>query len=124
MDSKADSSASTSAFHAGLIPSLLLRNLVVAQTQQVWSCREGVEEINHDRAKRTPEFAKKTFVRFLIFFACCFFSQAALSSQLGRLASRLRIAHKFNMWIERENNPAQWGWLAARKLAATGENIS
>ena len=40
MEPRADSSAAASAFHAGLIPSLLLRNLVVAQTQQ-WDGLEG-----------------------------------------------------------------------------------
>jgi hypothetical protein len=92
-------------FMLGLILSLLLRNLVVAQAQQggwtpagvlvvdptesdqsgigsnrwkvatrgeVWSCRKGVESRFSARAKRTPGFTEKNFVRFLIFFACCF----------------------------------------------------
>ena len=40
---------------------------------------------------------------------------ASQSSQLGLPASRLRIAHKSNMWIEGGNNPAQWGGLDGKK---------
>jgi hypothetical protein len=44
----------------------------VATKGEVWSCREGVGVPLFDRAKRTPGFVEKNFVRLLIFFACCF----------------------------------------------------
>jgi hypothetical protein len=72
MDPSADSSASASAFHAGLIPSLLLRNLVVAQTQQVWSCGEGVVVPDSDPGKRIPKFTENNFRWENIVSACCF----------------------------------------------------
>ena len=66
--------------------SLLLRNLVVAQAQEVWSCREGVEEVNHDRGKRTLRFAEKNFRLAKYFFACCFLVSVFTTSQLRRFA--------------------------------------
>jgi hypothetical protein len=49
----------------------------------VWSCREGVEEVNRDRGKRSAEFTEKNFARLLIFFACCFLVKPLVPIETG-----------------------------------------
>jgi hypothetical protein len=89
MDPSADSSASASAFHAGLIPSLLLRNLVVAQTQQVWSCGEGVVVPDSDPGKRIPKFTENNFRWENIVSACCFLVKLLVPNETPTAKFRL-----------------------------------
>jgi hypothetical protein len=52
-------------------------NRKAATRGEVWSGREGVEEVNRDPGKKDPEFTEKNFVRLLIFFRLLFSDESS-----------------------------------------------
>ena len=57
---------------------------------EVWSCREGVEEVNHGRGKRSAECTEKNFRWQNKIFACCFPLNFQSRMRLQQAGSELR----------------------------------